>query len=111
MAKINEKPDFCLDCGTEMKKSFAVFEGTRIEALRCENCGRKIFSESQAIAALRKIHQQKLAPQYPRTPIKIGASWAVTFPKDVAERFGLSKKTKLKLRPQLHKGSIIIEKD
>ena len=106
-----EKGEFCLDCGLEMKKSFAVFEGTRIEALRCDNCGRKIFSESQAIAALRKIHQQKLEPQYDRTPIKIGASWAITFPKDVAERFGLNKNMKLKLRPQLHKGSIIIEKD
>ena len=111
MAKNLEKTDFCLDCGLEMKKSFAVFEGTRIEALRCENCGRKIFSEGQAIAALRKIHQQKLAPEYSRTPIKIGASWAVTFPKDVAERFGVNKNLKLKMRPQLHKGSIIIEKD
>lgn len=111
MANKLEKTDFCLDCGIAMKKSFAVFEGTRIEALKCENCGKKIFSESQAIAALRKIHQQKLSPEYKREPIKIGASWAVTFPKDVAERFGLSKKTKLKLKPQLHKGAIIIQKD
>ena len=100
-----------MDCGLEMKKSYAVFEGTKIEALRCGNCGRKIFSESQAISALRKIHQQKLAPHYERTPIKIGQSWAITFPKEVAEHFGISKNLKLKLKPKLHKGTIEIIKD
>ena len=102
--------EFCIDCGIEMKKSFATFNEMRIEALKCGNCGKKVFPEHLAMKALAKLEQKKLAPYYFRNVLRIGSSWAITLPKDVAESMGVTKKTKFKIRPNLQKNLIEIHK-
>jgi len=102
--------EFCVDCGIEMSKSYARFNEMRVEALKCGNCGKRIFPEHLAMKALAKLEQKKLQPFYNRNPLKIGASWAITFPKEVAESFSISKKTRFKIRPNLQKSIIEIHK-
>jgi len=47
--------------------------------------------------------------EYIKNPIKIGHSWSMTFPKEVAEVFGLeNSRTKLKIHPNTEKGRIEI---
>ena len=53
---------------------------------------------------------RRLEKNYVKYPIKIGHSWGMTFPKDMAEVFNLDNpKTKLKIYPNLEEGKIEIK--
>lgn len=102
--------EFCIDCGIEMSKSYAKFNEMRVEALKCGKCGKRVFPENLAMKALAKLEQKNLEPFYFRNVLKIGSSWAITLPKDIADSMGISKKTKFKIRPNLKKNLIEIHK-
>jgi hypothetical protein len=102
--------EFCIDCGIEMSKSYAKFNEMRVEALKCGKCGKRVFPEHLAMKALAKLEQKNLEPFYFRNVLKIGSSWAITLPKDVADSMGITKKTKFKIRPNLKKNLIEIHK-
>ena len=81
----------------------------QLEALQCPKCKEKIFTETMAMKAIHKLEAEQLKKEYLKTPIKIGNSWGITFPKDMTDAFELGKpNTKLKLRPNLEKGQITI---
>ena len=102
--------EFCMDCGIEMKKTYVSFNDIRVEAQRCGNCGKRIFPEHLALKALKKLEAQKLEPFYHRKPIKIGSSWAITLPKEIAKLLKVDKKTKFKIRPKIHKNMLEVHK-
>lgn len=99
----------CINCNVPMKKVFVEYKGVKFEARQCPKCKEKIFTEDLTMKAISKLEAKRLESEYVKHPIKIGHSWGVTFPKEVAEVFGLgSSKTTLKMHPNVEKGKIEI---
>ncbi len=99
----------CMNCGVNMKKTFVVYKGIYFEALQCPKCKEKIFTENLAFRAITKLESEKLKEEYVKRPIRIGHSWGITFPKEVAEVFNLNDpKVVLKIHPLLEKSKIEI---
>ncbi len=99
----------CINCKIPMKKTYVVYKEVKFEARQCPNCKEKIFTEDLAIKAISKLEAKRLEKEYIKTPIKIGHSWGMTFPKEIVETFNLNNpKTKLKLHHNLEKGKIEI---
>ena len=79
---------------------------TVIELVKCKE---KIFTEDMTMKAISKLESKRLEKEYTKHPMKIGHSWGMTFPKDMAEVFNLnSTKTKLSLHPKLAENKIEI---
>src|SRR3990167_2451309 len=103
----------CMKCQIPMKKTFIDYKGIKFEARECPNCNERIFTEDLTMKAISKLESKRLEKEYIKYPMKIGHSWGLTFPKDLAEIFNLNnKKTKLRLNPKLSENKIeIILKD
>lgn len=99
----------CINCNVPMKKTFVEYKGLKLEARQCPKCKEKIFSEELAMKAISQLESKRLEKEYIKHPMKIGHSWGMTFPKDLADAFNLSNsKTKLSLQPKLTEGKIEI---
>ena len=99
----------CINCGTPMERTFVEHKGMKFEARKCPKCGEKIFTEDLAMKAISQLESSRLQNEYIKNPTKIGHSWGVTFPKDVAEVFNLKNpKTKLVLYPKVKENKIEI---
>ena len=99
----------CINCSIPMKKTFVEYNGIKFEARQCPKCKEKIFTEDLTMKAISKLESKRLEKEYIKHPMKIGHSWGMTFPKDMAEVFNLTNtKTKLSLCPKLAEGKIEI---
>jgi len=99
----------CIRCNKLLKEATFSYKGVHLEALQCPRCGEKIFTESLAMQALDKLEAHRLQSFYVKHPIQIGHSWGFTFPKEVAEVFGLNNgKVTFKLHPDFTKKKIEI---
>ena len=99
----------CVDCNVPMKKRFIQYRGVELEARECPKCKEKIFTEELTMKAISKLEGKRLEEEYTKNPIKIGHSWAMTFPAEVVKVFGLDKKrAKIKIHPDVEKGKIEI---
>ena len=99
----------CINCGIPMKKTFVGYKGIRFEARQCPKCKEKIFTEDLTMKAISQLESKKLEKEYIKYPIKIGHSWGLTFPKDMAEIFNLNNpKTKFGLYPKVRENKIEI---
>ena len=99
----------CINCNVPMKKTFIEYKGIKFEARQCPKCKEKIFTEDLTMKAISKLESKRLAQQYIKHPMKIGHSWGITFPKELAEVFSLDNaKTKLILNPKLEDNKIEI---
>ena len=99
----------CINCGVPMEKAFVEYRGLKFEARQCPKCKEKIFTEDLTIKAISKLESKRMKQEYLKHPMKIGHSWGITFPKDMAEVFNLSDpKTKLILYPKLAEKKIEI---
>lgn len=100
----------CFECEKPMQKATVTYRGIAFEAWKCPNCKESIFTEEQSLIFARRLDQQRMEENYTKSPMKIGSSWGITFPKDVVDVFRLNnKKTKMKLIPDVAAGKIIIE--
>ena len=99
----------CINCGVKMKKTFVEYKGMKFEARQCPKCKEKIFTEDLTMKVISKLESKRLEKEYIKHPMKIGHSWGMTFPKDMAEVFSLDNpKTKLSLQPKLAENKIEI---
>lgn len=99
----------CINCNVHMKKTFVDYNGVKFEARQCPKCKEKIFTEDLTMKAISKLESKRLEQEYIKHPMRIGNSWGMTFPKDLAEVFNLNNaKTELRLRPKLEEGKIEI---
>ena len=90
-------------------KTFVEYKSLRFEARQYTKCKEEIFTEDLAMKAISKIESRRLDKKYIKNPIRIGHSRSMTFPKEVAEVFGLeNSRTKLKIHPNTEKGRIEI---
>jgi len=99
----------CINCRIPMKKTYVNYKGIRFEARQCPKCKEKIFTEDLTMKAISKLESKRLEQEYIKRPMKIGHSWGMTFPKDMAEVFNLDNpNTKLRLHPKVAEGKIEI---
>lgn len=99
----------CINCGVKMKKTFVKYKGIKFEARQCPKCSEKVFTEELTMKAIAELESKRLQQEYIKHPMKIGHSWGMTFPKDMAEVFNLDNpKTKLSLHPKLAENKIEI---
>jgi len=99
----------CINCQTPMKKTHISYKGVTLEAQQCPKCKEKIFTEKLAMKAIHKLEAEQLKKEYLKTPIKIGNSIGITFPKEMTDAFELGKPNKkLKLHHNLEKRQITI---
>jgi hypothetical protein len=104
------KPITCWECDQPMHLIQTKFHNISCEAWRCSICKETIFTEKQSLFLARAIDQEHMKDMYPKSAIKIGSSWGITFPKAVVDAFKLNqKKTKMKIHPQVAEGKIVIE--
>lgn len=100
----------CFDCEIPMQKTISQYRGLHFDAWKCSRCKEVIFTEEQARTVARCLQQQRMEEAYSKSAMKIGSSYGITFPKEVVDVFKLnSKKTKLKLIPDVSSSKIIIE--
>jgi hypothetical protein len=86
------------------------FRGLEFESWKCPKCKETIFTEQQSLDVVRALDQQRLEIEYHKHPMRIGRSWGMTFPKDVARVFHLNDKSaKFRIVPDVSAGKIIIE--
>lgn len=99
----------CIDCNIPMKTTTTIYKRIELEGLECPKCQEKIFTEDLAKKAISKLEARRVEAEYLKNPIKIGHSWGLTFPKEVARFFQLENhKTKLKLHPHPEQNKIEI---
>ena len=97
----------CINCKVPMVKATVKYKGMNFEARQCPKCKEKIFTEDLTMKAISQLEKSRLADEYKKRPIKIGHSWGITFPKEMAKVFRLdSPKTLLKIHPNVEKGKI-----
>lgn len=99
----------CINCHVPMVRALINYKGLKLEARQCPKCREKIFTEELTMKAITQLEKKRLEEEYIKQPIKIGHSWGVTFPKEVAEVFHLNNgKTKLIMHPNVEKNKIEI---
>jgi hypothetical protein len=98
----------CGECGKEMVTKKTRYKGLVLDVDQCPRCKSSYFSEKQFAEAFKKIQQARLKDSYLKTPIRIGNSIGITFPKEVVEAFQLKKK-KVRMKPNIGTGVIAIE--
>ncbi len=100
----------CFDCLVPLRKGKTRIKGIEFESSECPKCGAKVFTEDQMTAVALMLDAQKLKKEYPKKLIKIGHSWGMTFPKSLAEVFGINNgKAKMTLIPKLKENVIEIK--
>ncbi|MFH1917066.1 MAG: hypothetical protein ABIJ21_07430 [Nanoarchaeota archaeon] len=100
----------CTHCSGTMQPTSIILKGIAFDGWGCTKCKEKIFTEKQSLTVVRRLDQQRLSQDYIKHPMKIGRSWGMTFPKELADVFNLNeKKTKMRLIPYVSEGKIIIE--
>ena len=101
--------ELCINCSSPMKKTYVDYKGLKLEARECTKCKKKIFTEDLTMKAISQLEAKRLQSEYIKKPIKVGHSWGMTFPKEVADVFNLKNNTtKLKIHPDVVKGVIEI---
>ncbi|MFH1917064.1 MAG: hypothetical protein ABIJ21_07420 [Nanoarchaeota archaeon] len=100
----------CITCNKPLQPCTVTYKNEHYEAMRCPRCKRKVFTEDLALKALRKLESLRLQKEYEKTPLRIGNSIGITFPKDITRSFNLDNpKTRLKIIPLLDQNKIEIE--
>jgi hypothetical protein len=98
-------------CGSEMKKKQIMFNGIEADAYECPKCKKRVFTEEMALSAVNALESRRLKQEYRKRPIKIGHSWGVVFPKDVAEFFSFdSRDAKIVIMPNIKEKRVEIIK-
>lgn len=93
-----------------MHKAKTRMRGVELDIYECPKCKSRIFTEEQATEAALKLDAQKLEKEYSKKPIKIGHSWGLTFPKNLADVFRINNsKAKMTLIPKLKENVIEIK--
>ena len=106
---MKKNKELCINCSMPMKKTYVNYKGLKFEARECTKCKNKIFTEDLTMKAISQLEAKRLKEDYLKKPIKVGHSWGITFPKEVADVFNLkSSTTKLKIHPNVEKGVIEI---
>jgi len=106
---MKKNKELCINCSMPMKKAYIDYKGLKLEARQCTKCKEKIFTEDLTMKAISQLEAKRLESEYIKKPIKVGNSWGITFPKEVADVFNLkSNTTKLKIHPDIMKGIIEI---
>ena len=106
---MKNKKELCISCSTPMRKSYVNYKGLKLEARGCVKCKRKIFTEDLTMKAISQLEAKRLESEYTKKPIRVGHSWGITFPKEVADVFNLKNaNTKIKIHPNVVKGTIEI---
>ncbi len=106
------KKHLCIDCNVEMKKSTVNYRGMPMDALQCPKCKARIYTEEQAHKAILKLEAQRLKEEYTKKAIKIGHSWGIIFPREIANLFAFNNpRARLKICPDLERGKVIISLD
>mgnify|MGYP001568091649 CR=1 FL=1 len=106
---MRNKKELCISCSMPLKKTYIDYKGLKLEARECIKCKRKIFTEDLAMKAISQLEAKRLESEYIKKPIKIGHSWGITFPKEVADVFNLKDNTtRIKIHPNVAKGIIEI---
>mgnify|MGYP001568594430 CR=1 FL=1 len=101
--------ELCIACSAPMKKAYINYKGLKLEARECIKCKKKIFTEDLTMKVISQLESKRLENEYVKRPIKVGHSWGMTFPKEVADVFNLNEaKTKIKIHPNVVKGIIEI---
>ena len=99
----------CINCNVPMKKTYVQYKGIKFEARQCPKCKDKIFTEDLTMKAISKLESKRMQKEYVKRPMRIGHSWGITFPKDMAEVFNLdNSNTKIRLQPNLAENKIEI---
>ncbi|MCX6709618.1 MAG: hypothetical protein NTV63_01520 [Candidatus Woesearchaeota archaeon] len=94
-----------------MKKKEIMFNGIETYAYVCPKCKKRVFTEEMAMSAVNILESKRLKEEYRKRPIKIGHSWGVVFPKDVAEFFSFdSKDAKIVIMPNIKEKRVEIIK-
>jgi len=92
-----------------MKKVFIKYNDLELEAMECPKCKDRIFTEDLAMEAISKLESKRLKAEYTKHPMRVGHSWGMIFPKDLADVFNLNNsKTKFSLHPILAENKIEI---
>ncbi|MBU0536013.1 MAG: hypothetical protein KKE20_03545 [Nanoarchaeota archaeon] len=99
----------CFECDMPCEVVTTKMRGIKVEAYRCPKCKEITFSEKQAHQAAVKLEEKRMEEQYKKSPIRIGHSLGLTFPKEIVKVFGLSSKSKLNIKPKLGKKIIEIK--
>jgi len=106
---MKKNKELCINCSMPMKKVYIDYKGLKLEARQCIRCKEKIFTEDLTMKAISQLEARRLESEYIKKPIKVGHSWGITFPKEVADVFNLKgNTTKLKIHPDIIKGIIEI---
>ncbi len=106
---MKKSKELCINCSAPMSKAYVNYKGLKLEARQCTKCGKKIFTEDLTMKAVARLEAKKLESEYIKKPIKVGHSWGMTFPKEVADVFNLKNSaTKIKIYPNVVKGIIKI---
>ena len=101
--------ELCIKCSVPMKKTYINYKGLELEARGCAKCKKKIFTEDLTMKAISQLESKRLESEYIKKPIRVGHSWGITFPKEVADVFNLSDgSTRIKIHPNVVKGIIEI---
>ncbi|MFH0870338.1 MAG: hypothetical protein V1866_04755 [archaeon] len=82
----------CVFCGVGLESAQIRAKGLKLEGFKCPKCGDKVFDEKQFHAALVALDQKRLKEEYKKTPIKIGHSYGMIFPRDIVQVFNLDAK-------------------
>ena len=98
----------CAECDIPMERKHIMHKGLKFEVLQCPHCKENLFTEQLAMKAIAQLEAKRLHQEYVKHPIKIGHSWGITFPKEVADVFQLNQNKKLKVRPDVQKKRIEI---
>ncbi len=97
-------------CGSEMRKTKIKYKAIEMDALQCPKCRKRYFTEELAKEAINKMEAKRLKQHYLKNPIRIGHSWGVVFPKELAEFFNFNNKdTKIVLKPNLKENKVEIK--
>ena len=106
---MKNKKGLCISCSALMKKTYINYKGLRLEARECTKCKMRIFTEDLTMKAISQLEAKRLETDYIKKPIRVGHSWGMTFPKEVADVFNLNNTAaKIKIHPNVVKGIIEI---
>ena len=103
------RTEHCVNCDAKLQPATLTLRGLKLEGLKCPKCGEKVFNEKQMDVALAALEQKRLKKEYKKTPIKIGNSYGVIFPRDLVRVFNLdSGKPTLDFKMDISKNKIEI---
>ena len=93
----------CFECKLPAELIKTKIMDIAVDAYRCPKCKEVFFSEELARKTAIRLEERRMEEQYKKNPIKIGHSLGLTFPKEIVDVFGLSKKSSLKKNARRNK--------